>query len=55
MQRMELCGRCVALIRDKYFVKLVDRPSNHKVTCQHCKRRRYGGVYDVAPQEKRDK
>lgn len=39
MQRMELCGSCVELMRDGYLVKLVSRPINHKVTCEHCKRR----------------
>lgn len=51
MQQMELCGRCVELMRDRYMVKLVHRPINHKITCENCKCRRYGGTYDVEPKK----
>ena len=47
MQQMELCGRCVELMRDRYMVRLVNRPINHKITCECCNLRRYGGTYDV--------
>ena len=53
MQRMELCGRCVELMRTRHMVKLVHRPINHKITCEQCKLRKYGGTYDVEP--KREK
>ena len=49
MQQMELCGRCVELLREKYMVRLVNRPINQKITCEACKMRQYGGVYDVGP------
>lgn len=51
MQQMELCGRCVELMRDRYMVKLVHRPINHKIDCENCKCRRYGGTYDVEPKK----
>lgn len=49
MQQMELCGRCVELLREKYMVRLVNRPINQKITCEVCGLRQYGGVYDVGP------
>ena len=49
MQRMELCGRCAELMRDRHLVKVVSRGINHKITCENCKCRRYGGTYDVEP------
>lgn len=51
MQQMELCGSCVELMRDRFLVKLVNRPINHKIDCENCKRRRYGGTYDVEPKK----
>ena len=49
MQQMNLCGRCVELLRDRHIVRVVNRPINHKITCDVCRRRRYGGTYDVEP------
>lgn len=54
MQRMELCGRCVEALRVKHQVRLVNRPINHKITCEVCKLRRYGGTYDVAAKRERN-
>ena len=54
MQRMELCGRCVEAMRVKHQVRLVNRPINHKITCEVCQLRRYGGTYDVAAKRERD-
>ena len=53
MQRTSLCGRCAELMRDAYKIKLRSRPINNKITCDCCKRRRYGGEYDVEPKEAR--
>lgn len=53
MQQMVLCGRCAELMREKSIVRLVHRPINHKITCENCQLRRYGGTYDVEP--KREK
>ena len=53
MQRMELCGRCVEALREKYMVRLVNRPINHKITRECCTLRRYGGTYDVGPAKRK--
>lgn len=53
MQRMELCGRCVEALRKKHLVRLVNRPINHKITCEVCNLRRYGGTYDVEPKKEK--
>lgn len=53
MQQMELCGKCAELLRAKNIVRVVSRPINHKVTCENCKWRRYGGTYDVEPKKEK--
>lgn len=53
MQQMNLCGRCSELLRDRYNIRLVDRSINNKIDCDVCKRRRYGGTYDVKPKQKK--
>ena len=52
MQRMTLCGKCAELMRDRFLVKTVSRGVNRKIDCQNCKRRRYGGTYDLEPKRK---
>lgn len=54
MQQMELCGKCAELLRAKNIVRVVSRPINHKVTCENCKWRRYGGTYDVEPKKEKE-
>ena len=53
MQQMTLCGRCAEVMRSRYIVRLVNRGIDEKVTCDVCKRRKYGGTYDI--QSKRHK
>lgn len=45
---MDLCGECAAKMRDGYDVKQLPKPTNNKVTCGHCGRRRYGGSYELS-------
>ena len=51
MGKATLCGKCVELMRDRFIVRLVHRPINNKVDCQCCKRRRYGGEYELTPKK----
>ena len=53
MQTINLCGRCADLMRDRYLIKILNRPINNKITCDCCKRRRYGGEYAIEPKEAR--
>lgn len=49
MQQMTLCGRCLEVLRDRFIVRLVHRGINEKIDCDVCRRRKYGGTYDVEP------
>lgn len=54
MQQMELYGKCVEKMRYRHNIKTVSRPINHKVDCECCKRRRYGGTYAVEPKKAKE-
>lgn len=54
MQKVELCSRCMALMRDAGY-KVTENKGRGKVTCDHCRRRRYGAECDVEPPKKRVK
>lgn len=53
MQQMELCGKCAELMKEKNVVRVVSRPINHKVVCESCKWRRFGGTYAVEPRKEK--
>jgi hypothetical protein len=40
----DLCGRCAAMLQEGYV--------DHKVTCSHCGRRRYGATYTIEKHSK---
>ncbi len=48
MRKMDLCGRCAALMADTYDLQKVAGGSDNKITCANCGRRRYGGTYEAA-------
>lgn len=49
----DLCGRCAAMLQEGYDLKRVGGGVDHKVTCSHCGRRRYGGhLHDRKAQQK---
>lgn len=48
--RMELCGGCAATIdewRPGWVATRETVPKNDKVVCEHCGRRRYGGMHRI--------
>jgi len=48
-KKMDLCGRCAALMMDACDLHKVSGGVNNKVTCAYCGKRRYGGSYEVQP------
>lgn len=48
----DLCGRCAAMLQEGYDLKRVGGGVDHKVTCSHCGRRRYGATYTIEKQSK---
>lgn len=49
MKRLDLCGRCAALMENGYKVKKVSGGVDNKVFCAHCGKRRYGGTFEFEP------
>lgn len=54
-KKMELCAKCTALIADAYDVRRIAGGVDYKVTCEHCRKRRFGGTYEVETRAKREK
>ncbi len=52
--KLDLCSRCAALMADAYELRKVSGGVDHKVTCAHCGRRRYGGTYEAVPKRRGD-
>lgn len=48
----DLCGRCGAMLQEGYDLKRVGGGVDHKVTCSHCGRRRYGATYTIEKHSK---
>lgn len=48
----DLCGRCAAMLQEGYDLKRVGGGVDHKVTCSHCGRRRYGATYTIEKHSK---
>lgn len=46
-RKMKLCGRCAVRYRQTHSVELLRKPVNWKITCEECKRRRYGAEYRI--------
>ena len=55
MQRMELCGRCVDVMRERNLIRMVSRPVSCRIYCECCKDLRYGGIYDVRPKKQKER
>lgn len=51
-KEIDLCGPCAAKLEDGWKLTKLPKPSNNKVTCGHCGRRRYGGTYRVEKKPK---
>lgn len=52
MQRIDLCSTCAETIREGYSLKEVKGGVNNRVMCSRCKRRKYGGTYELTPKKK---
>ncbi len=50
---MDLCTPCAELMRNAYDVSNIAASVNRKITCAHCKRRRYGATYEVTPKKRK--
>lgn len=48
----DLCGRCAAMLREGFDLKRVAGGVDHKVTCAHFGRRRYGASYILEKKSK---
>jgi len=46
-KKLDLCGRCAAIFGETYKVERVSGGADCKVTCENCKKRRYGGTYTI--------
>lgn len=53
MQKVDLCGPCVAVMKTGYEVRKVSQGVDNKITCAKCGRRRYGGTYEIGKQEEK--
>ena len=51
-KRMELCGKCAALLAEGYKVKRVAGGVDNKVVCANCGRKRYGATYELEKKSK---
>lgn len=51
-KKMELCAKCAALIADAYDVRRLAGGVDCKVTCEQCRKKRFGGTYEVATRRK---
>ena len=47
-----LCGACAAKLSAAYEVRKVVGGVGEKVLCMECRRRRYGGTYEVTAEGK---
>lgn len=49
--KLDICGTCLAAVREAYNIKLLTRGVGNKITCAKCGRRRYGGTYEVTARD----
>lgn len=49
---LDLCGRCAAIFAENYRAERVAGDVDHKVTCENCRKRRYGGTYVIETETK---
>lgn len=46
--KRNLCVPCAAKLSEKREVQLIEHGRDNKITCDACKRRRYGNTYNVS-------
>lgn len=49
--RYDLCGACAAKLSESYELRKIEHPADNKITCAHCRRRRYGAKYELLPRK----
>lgn len=49
--RYDLCGACAAKLNESYKLKVLERQADNKITCAHCRKRRYGAKYELLPKK----
>lgn len=49
--KYDLCGKCAHEMEAAYDVRALDRAKNEKVICARCRKKRYGGRYEVLPKK----
>lgn len=53
MKTIDLCGTCAAKMQDSYkLTQQLPRPANNKIFCAMCRRKRYGGTYQIEKKER---
>lgn len=53
MKTIDLCGTCAAKMQDGYkLTQQFPRPANNKIFCAMCRRKRYGGTYQIEKKER---
>lgn len=49
--KYDLCGKCAHELEYAYQMRPLDRKKDEKVVCAHCKKKRYGGKYELLPKK----
>lgn len=52
--RYDLCGACAAKLAEAYELRKVEQPADNKITCAHCRKRRYGAKYELMTRKEDD-
>lgn len=47
-RQLKLCGRCAGLLQEGYSLKKIAGGVDNKITCENCRRRRYGATYELS-------
>ena len=49
--KYSLCGKCAHELEEHYDVRKLERAVDEKVVCAHCKKKRFGGRYELLPKK----
>ena len=49
--RYDLCGACAAKLSESYELQKIECQKDNKITCAHCRKRRYGAKYELLPKK----
>ncbi len=51
-KEVDLCTECAAKLGEAYSLTKIAGGVDNKITCAHCRRRRFGATYKVAPRKR---